>query len=62
VVAAIQQNWSAFRDANCAFWRGGGTIDPMNEHYCRATLAEARADEFEAWPFNAPRDAIVPCR
>jgi uncharacterized protein YecT (DUF1311 family) len=59
---ASQRAWIAFRDADCA-WQssGGGTIAPMNHSLCVASLSNDRAKELDAWPFNAPRDAIAPC-
>jgi uncharacterized protein YecT (DUF1311 family) len=60
-LAEIQNLWSVFRDKNCAFWRLGGSVDRMNEFYCRAHLAEERAAEFESWPFNAPQSVMGPC-
>jgi len=61
-LAAAQRAWDVFRDANCAFWRGDGSIGLMNQIGCRASLALARADELDRWPPNAPRDALVPCK
>jgi len=60
-LAEIQHLWSVFRDKNCDFWRVGGSVDRMNESYCRAGLAEERAAEFERWPFNAPHNVMGPC-
>ena len=62
LLAAAQRAWDAFRDANCAFWRGDGSIGLINQIDCRASLANARADELDRWPPNAPRDALVPCK
>jgi uncharacterized protein YecT (DUF1311 family) len=60
-LVAAERAWIAFRDADCAFWgAGGGTIAPMNEANCRATLSNARAKELDTWPPNAPRDALAP--
>ena len=61
-LAAAQRAWEAFRDADCAFWRGDGSVGLMNQIDCRASLAHARADELDRWPPNAPRDALVPCK
>ena len=60
-LASAQQAWIAFRDADCVFWRGDGSMAPMNEAYCRATLANARAKELDGWPPNAPRNALAAC-
>jgi uncharacterized protein YecT (DUF1311 family) len=60
-LASVQQAWIAFRDADCVFWRGDGSMAPMNEAYCRATLANARAKELDGWPPNAPRNALAAC-
>ena len=60
---ASQRAWIAFRDADRAFWGGGGgSIARMNGEYCRANLSDARAKELDSWPPNSPRDALVPCR
>ena len=61
-LAAAPRAWEAFRDADCAFWRGDGSVGLMNQIDCRASLAHARADELDRWPPNAPRDALVPCK
>jgi uncharacterized protein YecT (DUF1311 family) len=64
-LAAVQQAWSAFRDADCRRWSGldvsaMGSIKPMVEHECRARLAEARTAELDRWPYyGASRE---PCR
>lgn len=58
-----ERAWIVFRDADCAFFSGGGgSMAPMNEGLCRAGLAEARAAELESWPPNATRDALNPVR
>ena len=62
-LVAAQRAWLAFRDADCAFWRGsGGTTAPMNQHMCVAARSDERARELDAWPPNAPRDALTPRR
>ncbi|WP_414684730.1 lysozyme inhibitor LprI family protein [Methylosinus sp.] len=59
---AAQRAWIIFRDSDCAFWGSGdGSISPMNELMCRARLSDARANELDGWPPNAPRDALAPC-
>jgi uncharacterized protein YecT (DUF1311 family) len=62
LLASAQRAWDAFRDANCAFWRGDGSTGLMNQLDCRTSLANARADELDRWPPNAPRDALIPCK
>jgi uncharacterized protein YecT (DUF1311 family) len=58
-----ERAWIAFRDVDCAFWGGGGgSIAPMNEAICRASLSIDRAKELDSWPPNSPRDSIVPCK
>jgi uncharacterized protein YecT (DUF1311 family) len=64
-LAAVQQAWSAFRDADCRRWSDldlspDGSIKPMVEYECRARLAEARAAEFDRWPYYGA--SRVPCR
>lgn len=60
---AAERAWIAFRDADCAFWGGGGgSIAPMNALQCRTALSLERAKELDNWPPNAPRDALVPCK
>jgi len=60
---AAQRAWLAFRDADCAFWRGsGGTSGPMNHQMCIAARSDARAKELDAWPPSGPREALVPKR
>jgi len=60
-IEASQRAWEAFRNADCEFWAGDGSISPMNKALCRANLANQRARELDGWPPNAPRDALVPC-
>jgi uncharacterized protein YecT (DUF1311 family) len=64
-LAAVQEAWSAFRDADCRRWSDLdvsplGSIKPMVEYECRARLAEARAAEFDRWPYYGAGRA--PCR
>jgi uncharacterized protein YecT (DUF1311 family) len=60
-LVAAQRAWLAFRDADCAFFSGGGgSIAPMNAAVCRADRSRTRAEELESWPPNAPRSALVP--
>jgi uncharacterized protein YecT (DUF1311 family) len=54
-----QRAWLAFRDADCAFWRGQGSIAAMNFADCMAERSNARAKELDSWPPNAPRDAVA---
>jgi uncharacterized protein YecT (DUF1311 family) len=62
-LASSEQAWIAFRDADCAFWGGGGgSIAPMNHAICRANLSGDRAKELDSWPPNSSRDSIVPCK
>ena len=60
-IEASQRAWEAFRNADCEFWAGDGSISPTNKALCRANLANQRARELDEWPPNAPRDALVPC-
>lgn len=56
-----QSAWKKFRDQDCEFWGGEGSISEMNELTCKATLDAQRAKELDGWPPNAPRDALAPC-
>ena len=58
---SAERAWIAFRDSDCAFFAGDGSIASMNFLLCKASLSEARAKELDSWPPNAPRDAIGPC-
>ena len=61
-LAASQEAWLGFRDADCAFWSaGGGTVARMNEQYCLIHRSNERTAELDRWPPNAPREALVPC-
>ena len=61
-LAASQEAWTGFRDADCAFWSGGGgTVARMNEQYCLIHRSNDRTAELDRWPPNAPRDALAPC-
>lgn len=63
-LVAAQRAWIAFRDADCAFWRGEGTIAAMNAASCAAARSFERASELDSWPPNAPRSALIahtPC-
>jgi uncharacterized protein YecT (DUF1311 family) len=54
---AAQRAWIAFRDADCAVWGGGGgSIGPMNEAMCVASLSNHRAEELDSWPPNIGRE------
>ncbi len=60
-LVAAQRSWLAFRDADCAFFGGGGgSLAPANRLSCEAGLTNARAVELEGWPPNAPRSALQP--
>jgi uncharacterized protein YecT (DUF1311 family) len=64
-LVASERAWIAFRDADCAFWGGGGSDsrssrDGMDAAYCRAQLSRDRAKELDGWPPSAPRSAISP--
>jgi uncharacterized protein YecT (DUF1311 family) len=57
-----QKAWMTFRDANCEFWGGGGgSIAPMNQMVCVASLSNQRADELDRWPPNVNRHDFGPC-
>ena len=59
-LVAAEKAWLAFRDQDCAFFGdGGGSIAPMNQPLCRASLSRARAKQLNGWPPNAPRSALA---
>ena len=58
-----ERSWITFRDKDCAFVAaGGGSIAPMNMSLCLADRDDQRAKDLDAWPYNAPRDALAPCK
>ena len=60
-LVAAQRTWLAFRDADCAFFGGGGgSLAAANRLSCEAALTNSRAEELEGWPPNAPRSALQP--
>jgi len=61
-LVASERAWIAFKDADCAFWGGGGgSIAPMNTSQCLADLSRQRAEELDHWPPNVEHDGIAPC-